>query len=195
MWTNLTFKTWLTDINASSMSQDQLKKEANKFDPIFENLNKKTILKRVEEFLKREKKELSEVSRKIFKEKGGSEGKMRGRNDIPPRTYCPRDFRYFKMTKLDPGNESRMLCETCNFNMSNEEEVTTHIQSNHKDILKRAFAKEVLSLALDHQQYHEWLSQDHCVERKKIMPAKMTKQKIPKTCPQVQIYLRQGQKS
>ena len=41
------------------MSQDQLKEEAWKFSPILGNLNKKTIMKRVEDFVKAEKKELS----------------------------------------------------------------------------------------------------------------------------------------
>ena len=59
MWSNLEFKRWITDINASTMSQDQLKEEAWKFSPILGNLNKKTIMKRVEDFVKAEKKELS----------------------------------------------------------------------------------------------------------------------------------------
>ena len=88
---------WIKDINASALSQDQLKEEAKKFSPVFENVNKKTIQRKVEDFIKIDKKELSEVSIIIFKEKGGKEGKKKGRNDIPPETYCPRDFKDFKM--------------------------------------------------------------------------------------------------
>ena len=105
MRSNLEFKTWITDINASTMSQDQLKDEAVKFSPILANLNKKTIMKHGEDFVKAEKKELSEVSMMIFKEMGGTEGKKRGRFDIPPRTYSPKNFKDFKMTKLDHQNE------------------------------------------------------------------------------------------
>ena len=164
MWSNMEFKRWITDINASTMSQDQLKEEAWKFSPILGNLNKKTIMKRVEDFVKAEKKELSEVSMMIFKEMGGTEGKKRGRFDIPPRTYCPKNFKDFKMTKLDPQNESKMKCEMCDINMSKKEEIMTHIQTNHEDILKRVFSKEVMSLTLNHKEYCEWLSQDLCVE-------------------------------
>ena len=164
IWSNLEFKRWITDINASTMSQDQLKEEAWKFSPILGNLNKKTIMKRVEDFVKAEKKELSEVSMMIFKEMGGTEGKKRGRFDIPPRTYCPKNFKDFKMTKLDPQNESKMKCEMCDINMSKKEEIMTHIQTNHEDILKRVFTKEVMSLTLNHKEYCEWLSQDLCVE-------------------------------
>ena len=164
MWSNLEFKKWIADINASTISQDQLKEEAFKISPTFASFNKKTIMKRVEDFVKTDRKELSKVSMMIFKEMGGTEGKMRGRCDIPPRTYCPRNFTDFKMIKLDPRNESQMKCEMCDFNMSNKEETTAHIQTNHRDILKTVFSKEVLSLSLDHKQYCEWLSQDLCVD-------------------------------
>ena len=162
MRSNLEFKTWITDINASTMSQDQLKEEAWKFSPILGNLNKKTIMKRVEDFVKAEKKELSEVSMMIFKEMGGTEGKKRGRFDIPPRTYCPKNFKDFKMTKLDPQNESQMKCEMCDINMSKKEEIMTHIQTNHEDILKRVFSKEVMSLTLNHKEYCEWKPRPLC---------------------------------
>ena len=172
MWTNLEFKMWIRDINASALSQDQLKEEAKKFSPIFENVNKKTIQRKVEDFIKIDKKELSEVSMILFKEKGGKEGKKKGRNDIPPETYCPRDFKDFKMRQVDPRNKSKMKCEMCDFNLENEEEVTTHIQTNHKETLKRVFSKEVSSLAFDHKQYRDWLAQDHCVDIGDITNAK-----------------------
>ena len=60
---------------------------------VFEDLNKKTVLKRVEDFLKTEKTILSQASLLIFKEKGGSEGKRRGRNDVPPKTFFPQTFK------------------------------------------------------------------------------------------------------
>ena len=92
MWSNLEFKTWIEDTKALTLSQDQLKEEAVKFSPIFSNLNKKTVLKRVEDFLKIEKKMLSQASMLIFKEKGGTEGKMRGRNDVPPKCFFPKSI-------------------------------------------------------------------------------------------------------
>ena len=162
MWSNMEFKRWITDINASTMSQDQLKEEAWKFSPILGNLNKKTIMKRVEDFVKAEKKELSEVSMMIFKKMGGTEGKKRGRFDIPPRTYCPKNFKDFKMTKLDRQNESKMKCEMCDINKSKKEEIMTHIQTNHEDILKRVFSKEVMSLTLNHKEYCEWKPRPLC---------------------------------
>ena len=82
-----------------SLSQDVLKEEAVKFSPVFAGLDKKTVLKRVEDFLKIEKKVLTETSMLIFKEKGGSEGKRRGRNDVPPKTFFPAAFN-FKMSQL-----------------------------------------------------------------------------------------------
>ena len=81
MWSNSDFKTWMGAVNALSLSQDVLKEEAIKFSPVFADLDKKTVLKRVEDFLKMEKKILTQASMLIFKEEGGSEGKMRGRND------------------------------------------------------------------------------------------------------------------
>ena len=89
MWSNLDFKTWIGDVNALSLSQDMLKEEAVQFSPVFAGLDKKTVLKRVEDFLKIEKKMLTQTSMLIFKEKGGSEGKMRGRNDVPPKNLFP----------------------------------------------------------------------------------------------------------
>ena len=73
MWSNLEFKKWIADINASTMSQDQLKEEAFKISPTFANFNKKTIMKRVEDFVKTDRKELSKVSMMIFKEMGGGQ--------------------------------------------------------------------------------------------------------------------------
>ena len=93
MWTNYDFKTWINNIDALKLSQDRLKEEAAKFSPVFEDLNKKTVLKRVEDFLKIEKTILSQASLLIFKEKGGSEGKRRGRNDVPPKTFFPQTFK------------------------------------------------------------------------------------------------------
>ena len=50
MWTNYDFKNWINNIDALKLSQDRLKEEAAKFSPVFEDLNKKTVLKRVEDF-------------------------------------------------------------------------------------------------------------------------------------------------
>ena len=66
MWTNYDFKTWINNIDALKLSQDRLKEEAAKFSPVFEDLNKKTVLKRVEDFLKIEKTILSQASLLIF---------------------------------------------------------------------------------------------------------------------------------
>ena len=55
-------------------------------------------MKRGEDFVKAEKKELSEVSMMIFKEMGGTEGKKIGQFDIPPRTYCGSFFVSFVET-------------------------------------------------------------------------------------------------
>ena len=148
MWSNLDFKTWIGDANALTLSQDVLKEEAVKFSHVFEGLNKKTVLKRVEDFMKIEKKMLSQASMLIFKEKGGSEGKMRGRNDVPPKTFFPAAFKM-----------SQLRCDVCDVKLSNREELTDHIQSNHEDVIKKEFAKEVLALAPQHKQYREWLSQ------------------------------------
>ena len=134
-----------------------MKQEASKFCAKFGNLNKKTVLRCVEEFVKEKKKQVAEVSLIIFKEKGGSEGKRRGRYDIPPKTYCPRDLKAFKITTLYPRN-GLVRCDECNLEISKREEIIKHIESAHKETLKRAFAKELLSLAIDHKQYHKWLS-------------------------------------
>ena len=131
MWTNYDFKTWINNIDALKLSQDWLKEEAAKFSPVFEVLNKKTVLKRVEDFLKTEKTILSQASLLIFKEKGGSEGKMRGRNDVPPKTFFPQTF---KMSRK---------CELCHLILSEKEELIEHIKTNHGDVIKKEFAEEV----------------------------------------------------
>ena len=45
LWSNLDFKIWLTEANASGLSQEHLKLEAMKFSGIFDNVDKKTISK------------------------------------------------------------------------------------------------------------------------------------------------------
>ena len=56
MWSNSDFKTCIGAVNALCLSQDVLKEEAIKFSPVFADLDKKTVLKRMEDFLKMEKK-------------------------------------------------------------------------------------------------------------------------------------------
>ena len=198
MWTNRDFKAWIDEKNVSTLSQEQLKLEASKFCKKFSNLNKKTVLRCVEEFVKEEKKQIAEVSLIIFKEKGGSEGKRRGRYDIPPKTYCPRDLKAFKITSLDPIN-GLVRCDECNLEISKREEIIKHIESAHKETLKRAFAKEVLSLASDHKQYQEWLSKTHHVDfgdssnRRDDHVCKSATEDVSEnktTIPQVETYLR-----
>jgi len=131
MWSNSDFKTWIGAVNALSLSQDELKEEAIKFSPVFADLDKKTVLKRVEDFLKMEKKILTQASMLIFKEEGGSEGKMRGRNDVPPKIFFPK---VFKMSQL--------RCDVCDFNLSDKDELKVHIKSKHEDVIKKSLLKK-----------------------------------------------------
>ena len=105
---------------------DRVKEEAVKFSPVFAGLDKKTVLKRVEDFLKIEKKVLTETSMLIFKEKGGSEGKRRGRNDVPPKTFFPKAFKM-----------SQLRCDICDLHLSDKEELIAHIKSQHEDVIKK----------------------------------------------------------
>ena len=107
MWTNSKFKAWLEEINISDLSQEQLKQEASKFCNKFGKVNKKTVFRCVEDFLKTEKKELTKASLIIFKEKGGTEGKMKGRFDVPPQNYCPRDFKAFSLAEENLAKEEK----------------------------------------------------------------------------------------
>ena len=75
MWTNLDFKVWLEEINYSSLSQEALKQAAPKFYYKFGDLNKKTVLRCVEDFVKTDKNEFTKVSHLLFKEQGGKGGK------------------------------------------------------------------------------------------------------------------------
>ena len=162
MWTNSDFKVWLEEINYSSPSQEALKQAASKFYYKFGDLNKKTVLRCVEDFVKTDKNELTRVSHILFKEQGGIEGKMKGRFDIPPQNYCPKDFKAFEMRPWCQG--AMMRCDSCDSEMSSTEEISEHIHSAHKETLKRVFAKEVLRLASDHELYREWLCKTHNVD-------------------------------
>ena len=62
MWTNSDFKVWLEEINYSSLSQEALKQVASKFYYKFGDLNKKTVLRCVEDFVKTDKNELTRPS-------------------------------------------------------------------------------------------------------------------------------------
>ena len=162
MWTDSDFKVWLEEINYSSLSQEALKQAASKFYYKFGDLNKKTVLRCVEDFVKTDKNELTKVSHILFKEQGGTEGKMKGRFDIPPQNYCPKDFKAFEMRPWCQG--AMMRCDSCDSEMSSTEEISEHIHSAHKETLKRVFAKEVLRLASDHELYREWLCKTHNVD-------------------------------
>ena len=121
-WTNAQFMMWLREARVSSLSQEQLKIEAKKFSRKFEDLDKKTIAKVVENFEKEHKKMHADVSHSIFEELGGLEGKMRGRKDMPPKDYFPQDQTQLKMIKCE---NSQTKCEICDVFMSSMVEVTS----------------------------------------------------------------------
>ena len=140
-WRNLDFKMWMKEINASGLSQEQLKMEAMKFSEIFSNVDKKTISKVCDIFEKEEKLVVKAASHALFEEMGGQEGKMQGRKDIPPTDYFPQDQSQLKMIKI--GQNMERKCEMCDITMSTNMEVMTHVQKKHADALKKAFSKEV----------------------------------------------------
>ena len=111
-WPNDEFKTWLKEIDASSLSQEQLKKEAIVFSEEFAEVDKKTITKVIDDFEKEHKKVLADVSHSVFEEMGGEEGKRRGRKDVPPKDYFPEDENMLKMIKSDSDLQKK--CEMCN---------------------------------------------------------------------------------
>ena len=90
MWNNFEFKMWLKEIDVSGISQEKLKLEAMKFSEAFDNVDKKTVSKICIDFEKEHKKVWKEASYDIFEEMGGTEGKMRGRKDVPPITTFQR---------------------------------------------------------------------------------------------------------
>ena len=79
------------EIKATSLSQEELKSKAVMFCEDFGEVDKKTISKIVEDFEKEHKRVVANVSNSIFEEMGGQEGKMRGRRDVPPKTYFQED--------------------------------------------------------------------------------------------------------
>ena len=153
---------WLREARVSSLSQEQLKIEAEKFSRKFEDLDKKTIAKVVENIEKDHKKVHADVSHSIFEELGGLEGKMRGRKDMPPKDYFPQDQTQLKMIKCE---NSQTKCEICDVFMSSMVEVTSHIQMKHADSLKRAFSKEVMAKVSNHTKYLDWLERNHIVNQ------------------------------
>ena len=161
-WTNAQFMMWLREARVSSLSQEQLKIEAEKFSRKFEDLDKKTIAKVVENIEKDHKKVHADVSHSIFEELGGLEGKMRGRKDMPPKDYFPQDQTQLKMIKCE---NSQTKCEICDVFMSSMVEVTSHIQMKHADSLKRAFSKEVMAKVSNHTKYLDWLERNHIVNQ------------------------------
>ena len=161
-WKNFEFKMWLKEINASCLSQEKLKLEAMKFSEKFDNVDKKTISKICDNFEKEHKKIWKEASYDIFEEMGGTDGKMRGRKDVPPNNYFPKDQSDLKMIKVEKNMETK--CEDCNIKMSSNVEVKAHIKNEHADAIKKAFSKEVMSRVPSQSKYLDWLKKDHIVE-------------------------------
>ena len=102
---------WLKEIDVSGISQEKLKLEAMKFSEAFDNVDKKTISKTCSDFEKEHNKVLKEASYDIFEEMGGTEGKMRGRKDVPLNNYFPKDKSDLKMIKVEENMEK---CSTEN---------------------------------------------------------------------------------
>ena len=129
-WTNLKFKTWLNEIEPASLSQEKLKNEAIKFSKDFDEVDKKTIAKVVDDFEKEHKKVIADVSHSVFEEMGGQEGKRRGRRDVPPKNYFPQDENMLKIIQNETKLEKK--CVKCNILLSSRIEVKNHIQMNTK---------------------------------------------------------------
>ena len=161
-WSNLDFKMWLTKINASGLTQEQLKLEAMKYSETFNNVDKKTISKMCDNFEKEHKKVVMDASHMIFEEMGGQEGKMRGRKDIPPKNYFPKDQSQLKMIKVKGNMQTK--CEMCDILLTTNTEMMTHVKNKHEDALKKAFSKEVMSRVESHIKYLDWLKKDHIVK-------------------------------
>ena len=49
---------------------------------------------------------------------------MKGRFDIPPQNYCPKDFKAFEMRPWCQG--AMMRCDSCDSEMSSTEEISEH---------------------------------------------------------------------
>ena len=160
-WTNLKFKTWLKEIEPASLSQEKLKNEAVKFSKEFVEVDKKTIAKVVDDFEKEHKKVVADVSHSVFEEMGGQDGKTRGRRDVPPKNYFPRDENLLKIIQNETNLQKK--CIKCNTLLSSRVEVKNHIQMNHEEELKKAFSKEAMSLVPFHSSYLSWLQKDHIV--------------------------------
>ena len=65
-WNNHKFKTWLMEIKATSLSQEELKSKAVMFCEDFGEVDKKTISKIVEDFKKEHNRVVANVSNSIF---------------------------------------------------------------------------------------------------------------------------------
>ena len=129
-WTNLKFKTWMNEIEPASLSQEKFKNEAIKFSKDFDEVDKKTIAKVVDDFEKEHKKVVADVSHSVFEEMGGQEGKRRGRRDVPPKNYFPQDENMLKIIQNETNLEKK--CVKCNILLSSRIEVKNHIQMNTK---------------------------------------------------------------
>ena len=159
--TNLKFKTWLKEIEPASLSQEKLKNEAVKFSKEFVEVDKKTIAKVVDDFEKEHKKVVADASHSVFEEMGGQGGKTRGRRDVPPKNYFPRDENLLKIIQNETNLQKN--CIKCNTLLSSRVEMKNHIQLNHREELKKAFSKEAMSLVPFHSSYLPWLQKDHIV--------------------------------
>ena len=93
---------------------------------------------------------------------GGTHGKMRGRKDVPPNNYFPKDQSDLKMIKVEKNMETK--CEDCNIKMSSNVEVKAHIKNEQADAIKKAFSKEVMSRVPSQSKYLDWLKKDRIVE-------------------------------
>ena len=104
---------------------------------------------------------VADVSHSVFEEMGGQDGKTRGRRDVPPKNYFPRDKNLLKIIQNETNLQKK--CIKCNTLLSSRVEVENHIQMNHEEELKKAFSKEAMSLVPFHSSYLSWLQKDHIV--------------------------------
>ena len=139
----------------------EVENEAVKFSKEFVEVDKKTIAKVVDDFEKEHKKVVADVSHSVFEEMGGQDGKTRGRRDVPPKNYFPRDENLLKIFQNETNLQKK--CIKCNTLLSSRVEVKNHIQMNHEEELKKAFSKEAMSLVPFHSSYLSWLQKDHIV--------------------------------
>ena len=144
--TNRETSSWLRDNIAQNHTMRENLEKARLFFGKFSG-DHRTFVSWKEDFLRKQKSMRKDAQERLMKDVGGT-GKYYA---TPPNDYCP-PLEKFRFILED------YQCEKCNYKLTNEATMISHIKSVHNNEIQKMFASDAREYIEADETYHKWLN-------------------------------------